>query len=487
MALCDIDDFSLYSERIHVTGGLFGLVTIILDELLKSYNLTENTQENISLIASVLDEFIFKCLKENQIFGIKYLESERFNFSEPISEERRPEFIDFIHDYRRFVNKSLKVLIDQAQLPQNSLDLVLSAIVALYFKDKSAIPLVEVNAENQDPEYVEKIKQEQEDYVEAVGRLEAVKKKIKFVMVKPSVLKKRRENIAAFIQVSPALGVKETLTETDELPVTERPKTTHTAANLKSDENPNSEAIKAEDNEENNKENENNDNENAESKIGDSSNKNEGDNNAESESNSRENKAENENQNESSESNKQGAQNEGENAEENAEGKTAEENNVEANQTNNGDINSKGAESKNNPKVFKFEYANEAQIFKNINMKYEPYVIHHSLQEYSLINVAISFRRVIKKNLKIEADLAELINISSEAYNKYTQFVIDWIMNNEVYIKEKIVPITARPLETKIEEAAVPVSGVVINNSEGQLENIVNAENPGTNEEQPVA
>jgi len=120
-------------------------------------------------------------------------------------------------------------------------------------------------------------------------------------------------------------------------------------------------------------------------------------------------------------------------------------------------------------------------------MKYEPYVIHHKLQEYSLINVAKSFRRIIKKNLKIEANLTELINTCDETYNKCTQFVIDWIMNNENYIKDKIVPISAGPLETKIEDTNVLLPAV-INNPEGsQLENIINAENLRNNEEQPGA
>jgi len=479
IALCDIDDFSLYSERIHVTGGLFGLATIILDELLKTYNLTENTQENITLISLVLDEYIFRCLKDNQNFEIKYLESERFNFSEVISEERQPEFIDFIHDYRRFVNKSLKILIDKNQMQRNSLDLVLSALVALYFKNKSAIPVVEVNAENQDPEYVEKIKQEQEDYVNAVERLEAVKKKIKFVMVKPAILKKRRENIAAFIQVNPALGVKDHVSETDEVPASERPKTTTAGNNQKVDDDENANSAGGAENAAEGIEN----NENANNED-DGSNNNENNNNVERSNN----KNASDDVKDEEAQNEQAAKNNIEddnNAEENEVvniNNPEENNNAEGNHAS-GEIDGKGAEgtasasrnNKNNHKVFKIEYYNEAQLFNNAKMKYEPYVIHHQLQEYALIKFAISFRRVIKRNMKIEADLTELITAANNAYKKYTQFVVDSIMTNEVYLKDKIVPIAALPMETKIDEVAVNLE------NQAHQENPVNAD--GSNEE----
>lgn len=485
LSLCDIDDFSLYSERIHVAGGLVGLVTIVLDELLELFNLTENTQENVNFISSVLDEFIFKSLKENQTFELKYLESERFNFGE-ISEDRRQEYIDFMHDYRRFVNKSLKILIDKQQFPHTSLDLVLSAIVALYFKDKSSIPVVEVNAENQDPEYVEKIKQEQEDYADSVARLEAVKNKIKFVMVKPAVLKKRRDNMAAFIQVAPALSIKETVTETDEIPPSERPKTT-AAANLKSDQS----AINNAAGDGANEEGANAENAGEDVKAGDEDNQ---ENNQDAENDDGENASSGKKEDESEkepETDRQRGEAEGENAEENGEGKSPEEIKAEGNQAK-GELDGKAAEGaaaeeKNKPKVFTFAYLNEAQVFKNTNMKYEPYVIHHKLHEYSLINVAKSFRRVIKKNLKIDADLNQLIEVSNSAYNKYSQFVIDWIMNNEVYIKDKIVPISAGPLETKSEEISSPASELNNNpENQGQPENLVNAENP-INVEEPQA
>lgn len=472
ISLCDIDDFSLFSQRIHVTGGLFGLVTIILDELLKIYDLTENTAENVNFISLILDEFIFKCLKDNQSFEIKYLESERFNFGE-ISDERKPEFIDFIHDYRRFVNKSLKILVDKGQMSKNLLDLVLSALVALYFKNKNTIPEVEVNPENQDPEYIEKVKQEQEDYADAVARLEAVKNKIKFVMVKPAVLKKCRDNKAAFIEVNPSLSIKDTLIETDEIPASERPKIT-TAANLKSDteklnaveafENADAEENKAEnDGAENNNENKNNEENNQESLNHEVASKEENENQAQKESERKDSE-----QQENSEEEKNPKENNSEknNQANTQEGKVAE---------------SDAAPDKTQPKVFKIDYPNEAQVFKNAEMKYEPYVIHHKVHEYSLINIAKCLRRVLKKSMKIHADLNELVNLSNNAYSKYTQFVIDWIMNNEIYVKDKIVPIIAGPLETNSEEIAVPL--VATNNAEPQ-EIPANVENPGGIEEQ---
>lgn len=426
---------------------MFGLASIILGELLKVYNLNENTPENVNLISLVLEEFIFKCLKENQDFEIKYLESDRFNFNE-ITEERQIEYIEFIHDYRRFVNKSLKVLIDKNQMNKQLLDLMLSALVGLYFKNRNSIPAVEIDPENQDPEYIEKIKQEQEEYSETVARLETIKKKIKFIMIKPTILKKRRDNMAAFIQVNPALSVKDTVTETDEIPASERPKTTMNS-NKKSEAD-NINAVSENVNAESNQENEGNENNN----DGNDIQNNEDNNNKEN--NDNENKAINEAEKES-EKNKNEEEQKG-NADQ--ESKITEENNDENTKQQNSEE-GKGAENsnstnKNHLKMFKIEYFNEAQIFKNSNMKYEPYIIHHKLHEYSMINIAKSFRKVIKKNLKIDADLNELINVSNNAYNKHTQYVIDWIMNNEIYIQDTIVPIVSGPLETKTEEISAP-------------------------------
>lgn len=455
----------MFSDRIHIPGGLLGLSTIVLDELLKIYNLSENTPENIEFIANVLDEFIFKCLKDNQTFELKYLESERFNFKE-IPEERKPEFIDFIHDYRRFVNKSLKILLDKNQLSKNAVDLILSAIVNLYFKDKTSIPVVEIDPENQNPEYLEKIKDDQENYVDAIARMEAVKKKINFVMIKPIILKKRRENMAAFIEIHPNLSIKDTITETDEIPLSERPKTTPPAVKNEENPNPNQEQMNAE--------GENAENQENQEKAENEENKEEEENNEQNQEIQV--KEENENN-----------QEEGENNEQNQE-----ENNNEANKPNPEDPNiaenkeeNKNLDNikKNEPKLFKVEYFNEAQVFKNEKMKYEPYIIHHKIHEYSLINIAKSFRKVIKKNLKIEADLNELISISNHAYEKYSQYVVDWIMSNENYIKDKIVPIVISPIETKSEEPEV----VVKNNNEIPVHNIEPNPEVIANNEEPQA
>lgn len=417
IAICDIDDFSIFSERIHIAGGLFGLTTIVICELLKKYNLTENTQENMDLITNVFEDFILKSLKDNQYFEIKYLASQRFNFSE-ITEERKPEFVDFIHDYRRFVNKSLKLLIDKKQFSKEFLDLIFSAVVKIYFKDKSSIPQVEVNPEIQDLEYLDKIKKEKEDYEEAVSRLDMIKKKIKFIMIKPTMLKKKRDNMAAFIQVYPSHAIKNSITETDELSTLEKIKSLPT---LNKNEEEIKNLIANENQEQNNRNDPNADNKDQTSSntpnkddIGaDKANANEDNNNAGSE-----------------------AQEEVKNAEQGEIKKEAD----------------KPEEAKIEAKVYKLEFLNEAQVFRNSLMKYEPYIIHHNMHEYCLINLVVSFRKTIKKHLKIDCDINELIQFSKDKYNNYTKFVIDHIMNNEIYIKETIVPISAMPIEIKLEE-----------------------------------
>ena len=95
LQLADVDDFSLAGDRIHCIGGIFGLSLIALEQLFTKYNMWDNTEENLKLITSCLEDYLLTGIKDNHSLEIKYLESARFNFNE-IAEERQPEFKGFI-------------------------------------------------------------------------------------------------------------------------------------------------------------------------------------------------------------------------------------------------------------------------------------------------------------------------------------------------------------------------------------------------------
>ena len=133
-------------------------------------------------------------------------------------------------------------------------------------------------------------------------------------------------------------------------------------------------------------------------------------------------------------------------------------------------------EEKKEDIVVKSEYLSEAQIFKNSKMKFEPYVIHKNMHNYALINIAKSFRKLLKKEQNLTVDWSELVNCANEKYEVYYDTVYRQIMDNEIYIKEKIIPITAKPLEVEKEKPTTenpeenPVTGEEEKPSENKSE-----------------
>ncbi len=474
LQLADIDDFSNSPERIHVIGGIFGLCLIVVEELFKKYNIWENNEENLKMITFVIEEYLLNGLKDNHVMEIKYLESKRFNFNE-IPYERQDEFIEFIHDYRRFVNKSIKILIDKNLISKNSLDLLLKVIVGIYFKDKSTIPQIEINNDNQDQDYIEMKNKEKEKYLKDIDRLEKLKKKIKFRMIKPAILKRKRDNIAGFIEVLPNELLKQNIIDFDELPPIEKDKSKLNISKLsqnqeekKQDEGENAEN-KALNKEGDSGERENSTKEKQEIEEG-------------NEKVEKEKKQENEtliekkseNKKASKEENEESSNEEGEGEEEDEEKKKK---NIEGNEEKKEGEEGEKPEEKKEIMV-KEEYLTEAQIFKNIKMKFEPYIIHKNMHKYALINIAKSFRKLLKKEQNLTVDWSELINCANEKYEFYYETVYRQVLDNESYIKQSIVPITAKPLEIEKEKPAKT-------NTENPDGNNSNTNNTNPEEEKP--
>ena len=92
-------------------------------------------------------------------------------------------------------------------------------------------------------------------------------------------------------------------------------------------------------------------------------------------------------------------------------------------------------------------------------MKMEPYVLHKSMHNFALINIAKSFRKLLKKEQNLTVDWNELVQTVSEKYDVYYDTVYKQIIDNEIYIKETIIPITSKPLEVVKEEPVENLEG----------------------------
>lgn len=169
-------------------------------------------------------------LKDNEFFSLKYLESQRFDFSAiPEEEVKRKEFKQFLLDKRRFYNKSIKILLEKNIIEQRLFDLVLDEIANLYFakpidsSSQEVQQLINPTPENQDPDYLAKVKELSEAIIAQNLQTEKIKKKIKITFVKPDILKKKKDNVIALIRIFPVEDTYETIIEelVDEIDETE--------------------------------------------------------------------------------------------------------------------------------------------------------------------------------------------------------------------------------------------------------------------------
>lgn len=221
--LADLDEFSLVGGAIHTIGGQFGELIIALqslhDSLVVKYNeISPNLNIN-EFILAVFSKYLLS-LKENQFFNIKYLESQRFDFSAiPDDELKRKEFKEFLLDEKRFYNKSAKILINNGYLSKQIYDGLISAVAETYFKQPVDTNSPEIQAkmnpepDNQDETYLKKVKAKIEEINSQNQIIDKLKKKIKIQFIKPEVLKKKKANIVSLITVNPVEDTFETYTE----------------------------------------------------------------------------------------------------------------------------------------------------------------------------------------------------------------------------------------------------------------------------------
>ena len=226
LPLSDIDELTLKSESIHCFGQLGEIMFVIQEILNDVIPLDVEYKININdLMKKFLEEFLLNVVKEVNndqfVLELKYLESPKYDF-ENIPEERRPEFAEFIKDERRYISKSVHELIHLGLLNKDIVNAFNEAVSDFYFKNPEQ-EKIEIDPENQDEAYQEEMKKKQEEAEKKAqddaAKLELIRKKIKFTIIKPEVFKKKRENIGGFVTVEPNQIEKAIITESEEVPI----------------------------------------------------------------------------------------------------------------------------------------------------------------------------------------------------------------------------------------------------------------------------
>ena len=226
LPLSDVDELSIRGDCIHCLGGQIGEIMFVFNEIIRNTLSQEDTEkiDMKQLMRAFVEELLLNAMdNEAMILELKYLESPKYDF-ESIAEERRGEFKDFIKDERRYISKSLKLLVNElGVVNREDVNLFNDVISDLYFKGNVEPEKVEGDPENQEPEYLEKIKLQNEENekkaAEENAKYEKIKKKIKLVFVKPEVFKNKRQNIGGFVMVEPNDREVDKVTEVEEVVV----------------------------------------------------------------------------------------------------------------------------------------------------------------------------------------------------------------------------------------------------------------------------
>ena len=259
MSLMDIDELSIKGESINCLGGQLGEILFVFSEIIKEINVSDIDIKK--LMKSFLKEFINTGLagviptkpeqnqsneapgkqqnnsqqlisslelpmqlnNDNFNIELRYLESPKYDW-ENIPEEKKPDFINFIKDERRYISKSVHKMIELNIIKKEYLDIFNEIISEFYFQGPIEPEKIEPDpSKAEDQAYQEEIKKKQEEAdkkaQEENALNEKIKKKIKLNMIKPEVFKKKRNNIGAFIIVEPNPYEKGVVEEIEEVPV----------------------------------------------------------------------------------------------------------------------------------------------------------------------------------------------------------------------------------------------------------------------------
>jgi len=386
--LCDIDEFSFISESIHCVGGQIGQTLIILDQILRKLaedNVFTNDSVKIpEFIENFLEEFLLNQLKEGQYLKMNYLESQKFDFSDvPLEDAKRKEYHEFILDDRRFVNKSIKLLLEKEILTEYIYRSFLENIAKLVLSLPITPNTIEMDSENQDDEYIKLIENKNIQIERENKKLEKMKKKIKLNFIKPEDLKKKRDNIGGFVTILSNKHVVESMIEIEErLP--------EISEKIKEPENQNL----------NNEINQ---------QIEESKN--------------------DENLPKDRPSNDESIPKEKLNNEENQQKTENLENLIEVLE----------------PLKIKLDYVNEVDVFKNSSLPIDTYMLHYDMTQGYIAYTLRSIKRVLSKNYKVNIDLNVWFDSINQKCNEINNNIYEHVMKNEKYLGKSIIPIEVKP------------------------------------------
>jgi hypothetical protein len=259
LSLIDIDELSIKGESIHSLGGQLGEILFVFSEIVKNIIEVEKPDADIKkIIKEFLKEFLntgFAGIipvkpNENQtsdnkqqnnqqtptsvvlpnvinndnfILELRYLESPKYDW-ENIPEEKKNDFANFIKDDRRYISKSVHKLIELGIIKKEYLDTFNEVISEIYFQGPIEPEKIEPDpSKAEDAAYQEEIKKKQEEAEKKAqdenAFNEKIKKKIKINLIKQEILKKKQDNIGAFITVEQNPFEKGLVKEIEEIPI----------------------------------------------------------------------------------------------------------------------------------------------------------------------------------------------------------------------------------------------------------------------------
>jgi hypothetical protein len=211
--IADIDELYLHSESLHCVGGSFGLICFLIDAILKKLNLEE---ENVieSLITQYIEYLILNTFNETQFIDIKYLESTKYDLKN-ITDNRRNEYIEYMLDDRRFINKGLELSVQLGLIDVYNIKRVKKILTDIYFRTPIDPATIEADPTNEEPEYLESIQKQRIEIQLNNEKNEKLKKKIRLTAINKDILKNKRNNICGFISIYPDHKIKKDFTFTD--------------------------------------------------------------------------------------------------------------------------------------------------------------------------------------------------------------------------------------------------------------------------------
>lgn len=213
LPLGDIDELAMNSNMIHSLGGKFGELIIIMQSLkevlISKYSYIYEKFNERLLIKKVIKEYLLS-LKETENFELKYIQSTRLDPLElPEEEEKLNQVRKYLLDDKRFYNKSISILVESGIIDKEMFMIVKEEVINIYLFRKIDITSKEVQdqinpfPENQSEKYLKQVKEKSDKVNDYNSVYEKLKKKVKLVLVKGEVLKKKKNNIIGIINVFP--------------------------------------------------------------------------------------------------------------------------------------------------------------------------------------------------------------------------------------------------------------------------------------------